>query len=392
MKIANNLPRLTLVSSIILAFAAVGLLTFPQNALAFDNYKEFKKDHLDFELGANYFYTEANYFTLGGSTTNLTSGNHYMLIDSTLSARYVASNMSFFATGFLSSAESRDTLVTRKNATFTQALLGVDFVMMDYFVQIIPELGGIIPITTVSSVPSNVITNEGVYEAWARVNVQKEFGRLRAYSWIGFDYRSDGRSSLLPWGLGLSAKLGSFRLGAEVTGSHTVVNDADSEFFKKQNRITIVNGINGGSCKFYCPNPSLIDSLVFINWNATPAFSMQLNGGTTLAGENSAAGYHAGLLIRYSFDLANIPAPSEKPEVSRFEGSSGRVRTNIRPSESEISSEKKISAFQEETKDGVDQTIFKPQPTKKAKAVDQELQNQMDNAELQIELKQRKQK
>jgi hypothetical protein len=57
----------------------------------------------------------------------------------------------------------------------------------------------------------------------------------------------------------------------------------------------------------------------------------------------------------------------------------------------ELSSSTKVRQFKEQTNDGVDQQIFKPRPTKrKARVKDKQLQQQLNDAEFQIELKSKK--
>ncbi len=59
--------------------------------------------------------------------------------------------------------------------------------------------------------------------------------------------------------------------------------------------------------------------------------------------------------------------------------------------DTEISSEKKVKKFREETNDGIDQNIFRPRPTKKP-VKNKKLQKQLDDTEFQVELKADKKK
>jgi hypothetical protein len=387
MKIAMNLQRLTFVLAVLVGISTGGFIISPSEALAFDNYKEFKRDHLDFQIGGNYFYSNSNYIDMGTGTTSLPTDNHFKLIDANLETRYIANDMSYFAMGTFSSAESKDAVLTRSNGSLSQVLLGVDFVMFDHILQVIPELSVLIPFNTVTASADKVLNSEGVYQVTTRVNIQKELGRFRAYSWIGFNYRSDDRSYLLPWGVGLTANLKSFKFGGEIFGSQSVTNDKASDFFSKSGRQATVTAIDAGSYLFYYPNPTVVDSSIYAAWKMTPSFQVQVNGGMTLAGENTAAGYHVGTMIRYSFDLNELAQPIEKLEPVHNEAPAGKSSLHIQSNDSELSSEKKVTRFREETNDGVNQGLFKAQPTKKTKAVDDDLQKQMDSTELQIEMK-----
>ena len=92
---------------------------------------------------------------------------------------------------------------------------------------------------------------------------------------------------------------------------------------------------------------------------------MGFDGGMTLAGSNIADGYHVGGFLRYSFDMSDgyvqpeaAPAPVFQP-VPTYKSNMYKDANSLSDSE--------VKKFKEDTKDGVDQKIFKPQPTKKPK-------------------------
>lgn len=382
---ANNLQRLTLL------FVGLFLLVpGGEKAHAFDNYKEFKRDHWDFELGTQYFYSEANYVNMGGGTQKLTSGNHYQLIDVNFSTRYMPSrDWSVFALATIGSAESKNSVSTRSNSSLSQAIGGFDFIMYDGAFQLVPEIAVLIPFEKVNGSGDQVLNSEGVFEAWARMTAQKDLGAARMYGWLGINYRGEGRSYLMPWGVGLQGKFATWKLGAEVFGTQSITDDTDTS--NKALRNAYLNQVDAESFRWYSVNPSVVDTLLYATWNLTPAWSLQANAGATVAGENSAAGYHVGGFIRYSFDLTqgySAPAAYEPVRNSVPRGKSNMYKE----ADTDLSSEKKVKKFREQTDDGVDQSLFKPAPTKRPKTVDDELQRQMDDAEMQIELKQDKKK
>lgn len=386
---ANNLQRMTLLFVGLFFLTSLG----GRPAYAFDNYKEFKRDHWDFELGSQYFYSQANYVNMGTATQNLSSGNHFRQIDVNLSTRYIpARDWSMFVLANIGSAESKNSLTTRTNSSLNQVLGGADFLMYDGVVQLVPELALLIPLEKVSTSNDQALNSEGVFEGWARLTVQKNFALARAYGWWGVNYRGEGRSYLMPWGVGLQRKWGAWKLGGEFFGTQSITDDTSTS--NKVIRNAYLNQVDAESYKWYSVNPSLVDTLLYATWNISPAWSLQINGGMTVAGENAAAGYHAGGFIRYSFDLAKgyVPPPAYEPVHNTVPAGKSNM---YKQTDTDLSSEKKVKKFHEATDDGVDQSLFKPQPTKRKrrkKTIDQELQKQMDNAEMQIELKQDKRK
>lgn len=379
---ANNLQRLTLLF--------VGLFLLAPAAHSFDNYKEFKRDRWDFELGTQYFYSDANYVNMGSGTQKLTSGNHYQLIDVNFSTRYMPSrDWSLFALATIGNAESKNSVSTRTNSSLTQLLGGFDFIMYDGVFQLVPEMAVLIPFEKVDGTADQVLNAEGVFEAWARMTAQKDLGAARMYGWIGFNYRGEGRSYVMPWGVGFQGNFGVWKLGGEFFGTQSITDDKDTN--NKASRNAYLNQVDAESYRWYSVNPSLVDTLLYATWDVAPAWSLQFNGGATVAGENAAAGYHVGGFIRYSFDLTRGYSAPRSYEPVHNAVPSGKSNMH-KESDTELSSEQKVKKFREQTDDGVDQTIFKPTPTKRPKTVDDELQRQMDDAEMQIELKQDKKK
>lgn len=377
---ANNLQRWHLL------IAVLSFLSLPAGAV--DNYKEYRRDRWDFELSTQYFYSEANYPSSGGSSQNLPSGNHYSLWDLNLESRYMPrSDWSLFGWGKLSNSESKDSLATRSNSSITEIAAGMDFMMYNGAFQLVPEFIAIIPLEDVDPNSDAVLNSEGVFEFHSRLIAQKDFGSFRGYGWAGFNYRGDGRSFLLPYGLGAQFKLQRMRLGAELFGYRSITDDTEDTVV----RTGYINGANAGSMKFYSVNPNLLDSQVYWNWLVSPKWTLQVNGGTTLTGSNMAAGFHVGGFIRYSFDMTE--GYSEEPAYEPVNSPVPKYRSNMY--ESEMSSEKQVPTFREQTDDGIDQNLFKPRPTKKPrkkKVDDTYLQQQLDDTEFSVELKSDKKK
>ena len=374
MKIANNLQLLMCIF--------VGLSSVPQFAGAWDNYKEFKRDHLEMDLGSQLFRSEANYLTSGGGTTNLATGNYYQLLDVKLSGRYIPrNNWSIFASGTVGSAESKNAAITRANSSMSESQIGVDFILFSKFFQVIPEIVAVIPFEKVDPTTDTVLNTEGVMELRSRISIQKDLGTLRAYGWLGFSYRDEGSSYLMPWGAGAQLKWSRIILGGEIFGYESMTEDTDKNAFARSTYTTVADG---GSLKFYSYNPSLIDTQVYFTWLVSPQFSIQANGGTTLMGSNMAAGYHVGALLRYSFDLGEVYI--EEPSGEPLPMDNTRVN---RPSDREA-----VESFKETTEDGINQDLFKDQPVDKtevkSKVMDEDLQRQLDETEFNVDLKNKK--
>lgn len=383
MKIANNLKCWALV--------ALGVLSLSEAALAVDNYKEFRRDHWDFEFSADYFHSEANYPSSGGDSESLLGGNSFSLLDSRFATRFAPKNdWSVFGWGTVSNAESKDSIAVRANSSLSEAAIGFDFLMYSDLFQMVPEVVFVMPFEEVDPASDAVLNSEGVFEVRSRLVAQKDFGNLRSYGWLGFNYRSGGRSFLMPWGIGTQFKFKRFRLGAELFGYQSVSEDTTD--VNEALRTSYINGVNAGSMRFYGVKPSLVDTQVYATWLLTPKWNLQAQGGMTLAGSSSAAGFHVGASIGYSFDLTEGYA--EQEYVAPVESPVPEYRSNMYE-DSGLSSEKKVRRFREETEDGVDQNLFKARPTKAKRTPrlqSDDLQQQLDETEFKVDLKSNKKK
>ncbi len=349
MKIAINLKPWNLFA---LAFCLSSSV-----AMAKDNYREFKRDHWDFELSTEYFYSEANYTSFGESSSSLPSGNHFQLMDFSFATRYMPNKKSsYFAMMNVGVAESRNSFATRTNSTINKVMAGVDFLVYSDQFQLIPEVSLLFPIDKVDPDSDTVANNEGVLELHTRLHVQKDFGGSRGYGWLGFDFRSEGRSFLLPWGIGFQKRMSKYRVGAEVFGFQSVTDDTvENDTLRR----SYINAVNAGSFKFYSANPALVDAMLYATWLASQQWNFQVTAGNTIMGDNMAAGFHVGASVLYSFDLTDGYSSETYRPIS---SPAPRSRSNMYR-ESELSSERKVRQFEEDINDGVDQKQFRARPT-----------------------------
>lgn len=387
MKIANTLIH---AASATLAL----MLSLPSTLMAFDNYKQFKRDRWDFDLSSEYFRTESNYNS-GGSQERLGSGQYLHSMDVNIGTRYfLGKKSSFFASTTISTVETRGSIATRTNSTISQAVAGVDWLAYSESFDLIPEVSLLMPLDVASLGGDTALNAEGVVELRPRFTVQTQFRSFGTYAYSGFTYRDKGRSFLLPWGVGAFYKLSNSRVGAEIFGYQSITDDKDTK--NRSERLANLMTVNAGSLRYASVNPSLMDTNFFWHTGINNAWSFDVAGGISVMGTNTASGFHLGALVRYSWDLTrgySEPTPTYEPSESTLAPVRGRSR--MYQDNDDLSTEGKVKRFKETTNDGVDQKIFKkkaltPAPVRPDR--DPRLQKQLDDVEMQIELKSNKKK
>lgn len=364
------------------------LVLLSQQAYAINRYKIFDEGRWDLDAQMNYMRSDANY-KLSGEQQSLINNNYYQLFDTALGTRYSWSD-SWALYGYLNigNAESKGIDSTRTNSSLSKAWVGTEFLISLGNFELIPEVSLLVPLEKVNSTQDSVMNNEGVNEFTAKMNAQMEMRSFLMFGYIGFTYRDQGRSYLMPWGVNAEFKMSKFSLGGELFGFQSITSDADKGNLSEANREFLSAKVNGGSKKFYSIDPSVIDFNIYFKLNINPKMELGAGAGTTISGANYAAGFHAGAFFTYSFGGAS----------TYYE----RSRTTYE--ESKISTDRKTEKFQEDTQDGVDQQIFRPQPTpvpkppppppkkKRYSPSQKDLQNKMDDVEMSIELKSKKKK
>lgn len=369
------------------------LICLAYKANSFNKLKTYEARTFEVGAGVSYFESTAN-FNGDGNKVNLLSTNKFTLLDSVLESRYVFPGAwSISASAGISNAESKNTDFVRTNSVLNMVSASVDYMVYRGFMDLIPEFTFKYSLDPISATQDTVMTNEGVMEMTAMLKAQNNYSWFSYYLGAGYNYRSE-RSGLLPWNLGAGVKWGhqSF-VGAEISGFQSISDDGDKGTLESA-RYSLIQRVNGGSYKFYSVNPSHIQAGVNLDVAFSRAFVLKSSFATSLSGQNYANGMTISLGLTIMFDaLTNKSYQYENPK-------SVKTVEPIKEKESEVI--EKDENYRIQTDDGVDQTLFQkepevpkaPKPTAKVKAKlsDEDIQSQLDQAEMTIKLKANKKK
>lgn len=328
---------------------------------------------VDFQT--TYYQATANYTKDGGEYVGLDSGHSFRLIDFDFGTRWVpTSRWGIYLSSRVSNAESNDTINTRRNSTFTQAVIGTDYrLYAGKSFELIPDLSVTVPVERVDAAADEVLNREGSLEATAKMIARMHWGRLDPFAFVGFNYRDENRASLLPYGVGAELQLGSWMFGGEVRGYQTVIKDSSN--INSLQRIAIA-ARSGGALRYYSENPSLLETNFWLRKAFLDSWDFKLGAGTSITGTNTAAGWNVIAGLSYFFE--------------GWKSSPGSSSASSRPYRAV---EDNSGQFQEEINDGVDQNLFeapKPPPLPPKPAANpekQKLQKELDQTEFQIQLK-----
>lgn len=369
------------------------LICLAYKANSFNKLKTYEPRTFEVGAGVSYFESTSN-FNSSGNKVNLLSTNKYTLIDSVLESRYVFPGAwSVSAAAGVSNAESKNTDFVRTNSVLNMVSVGADYMVYRGFMDLIPEFTFKYSLDPISTTQDTVMTNEGVMELTAMLRAQNNYSWFSYYLGAGYSYRAE-RSGLLPWNVGAGIKWGhqSF-IGAELSGFQTISDDGDKGTLESA-RYALIQRVNGGSYKFYSVNPSAIQAGVNLDVAFSRAFIIKSSFTTAMSGQNYANGMTISLGLTVLFDaLMNKSYQYENPKPVK-------VIEPVKEKEPEVI--QKDENYRIQTDDGVDQTLFQKEPevpkapksTVKAKQnlSDEDIQSQLDQAEMTIKLKSNKKK
>lgn len=340
-------------------------------ANAWNELREYQTGQWDFRFKTNYYQALANFTRVGNEFESLDSGSNYSVTDFDFGTRWnPARGIGVYADARIAYAQSTSALgVSRTNSTFNHLRLGGDWVLWSgpgY--QWIPDLSLTYPFTRVDVNDDSVLTGEGAIEISAQLLGRFSWGRFTPYASGGFIYRDEGRSSLIPFAAGLSFYVMESTMGAELRGYLSATRD---QYSSNPIQRETVGPRNGGAMRFYAVNPALMDANFWWKTGFQREWELELGGGFSMTGASTSSGFQVYAVLNYFLTTRPKHSP-QKPLLERF---------------------------QEQTNDGVDQSLFQapppppgiqqepiasPPPKKKTqKSIEQELQE----TEMQLELR-----
>lgn len=336
----------------------------------------------ELSVSGSYLYSNSNY-NGAGAVFDLPSGNQMNDLHSTFAGRILV-NPDWAFSGGLSVAYilTKGSDAQRTNSGISGYHLATDYRFHTQFAELIPSVQVFYPAEKVDEASDSAINSDGSMRVDFLFNVQKKISSTMLFGHLGYAYRDQGRSNLLPWSAGVLWNLNHFELGGRIFGFQSISDDKDTGV--EYNRLTFLNKVNAGSYLYYSINPSVVDIEALLNYNLIADSKLVMAAGFTLMGNNYSQNYHVSASLVFGFGDSG-PSGVRKKIKSIDES----------PVEA-VSSEKKVNNFKEDTSDGVDQNIFKVKPIeeelkpvqpKTQSLPDEDLKSQLDSVEMTIELK-----
>ncbi|MBC7741868.1 MAG: hypothetical protein H7061_06710 [Bdellovibrionaceae bacterium] len=319
----------------------LSVVTFTSISIADEIFKSFAPERFDSYFSVNYFKTEANY-SAQGSQTSLASGASFQITDINAKARYIPSlDFGIYGAINIGSSESADAIATRRNSTLNELTLGVDYqIYTSEFITSYVDGALIKTLEKIKPDTDSALNNDGADKLIAQITAIFDLDGFYPFAQGGFNYRTEGLSTLMTYAGGLEIRFIKATVGAGLYGYITIKDDSKTN--KASERDAVNLRVDAGSKKFNGVNPNNLDSDFYVKFDINRDISIKLNVGTTLLGSNSASGSHFGGTLAWGFG-------GSQRALSRPRSRPVKIEKQTQPAQQ----------FKEDTDDGVNQDYFK---------------------------------
>lgn len=250
----------------------------------------FQSGRFDLDWNTRYFYTQANHDSKGNKYTQLGNKKYFENTTSQLYGRW-GFNESLVGFGSLSASYSRSETATTNFSTsgLSDGQLGVGYLFAHRYVLAAVEASAAFPFETVGFDTNDPLIGEGSTNFDLKLYCGKSFQSLLLYGYLGATARNEGRSTLMPWGIGIRSKLQYWIFEGLLYGFDSVADDEFTDNAARRSAVT--DRVNAGSLYFFAVNPSLIQWEGSVGYKFSSSVHGLVGYGSTITGASSASGY-----------------------------------------------------------------------------------------------------
>lgn len=314
---------------------------------AWNHIKRFFTDRWEINTSMDFLRSEAVYIDEFGQYEKLATSNYYQQADTNLGLRYsYERTWSIWGKAHLPYAMSDDGSTIRTNSGLSHLEFGTEYLISDKSIRWIVEFSTLLALNRYSLNDDVVYLNEGANEYRFLINLQRDWSDAIGYLQTGLNYRDFGRTSLIPFIIGIGYKTTDSIFGIELKNQIPINNQDQNQKSRAISALTV----NGRSTIYSSEAPTLVDSDFYWRTKVNDRTLVTCKLGATITGQDTGAFYHFGVGLSYFWGDEKI----RKEEIMPV-----------------LSADHNTDDFETEIEDGVDQSFFKfevPDPmTQKSK-------------------------
>lgn len=277
-----------------------------------------------FEIKAEYSYlsTSANYPYGGGGAVGLPNGGKYtnmaglgqLTFDVTKQARLYAafSGSQANSTGINLTETTAFNVITETNTStgFNDVSLGAQWWWSYQDFDVVPQFDFLYPTWRVDPNGTGPLTSDAAMRIQAGTWLRYNFVDWVPFAYLGYAYRDEGLSSLMPYAVGLQfAHSEAFWVEGQFRGYQSVVSDTSTSTQYLRN--FYLNQVDGGSYQYYAINPSQAEVALStgVRFGSLGAY---VGGSMTVFGQGSASSWT--VIAGLTFTAAAFAPPPQRDQ------------------------------------------------------------------------------
>lgn len=251
---------------------------------------QWKEGNYGATLNSEFFSSSGNYEDQRNSFAKLadTGTSKITAFENRIKGRYAPSDLSSWYLG-VGYAQIRTTTATLEttNAGLNEVFLGVDFLSVRRWMNVVPELEFSYPVNATDTKQTTPLLSDGVSYARAGLFLFKRYPRFRVESYLGSHIPFEPLAKRFVYSLVAEVALfSSFTFGGGVDGYETVIADTNSYAQRK----TLTDRVMAGSQRYWAKDPALLEGKIWLGLRPDRAFTIRLGYAKTINGLRTAEG------------------------------------------------------------------------------------------------------
>lgn len=214
---------------------------------------------LDYKIDANvtYFTSTTNWASGGGSTADLPNGGYFTdIIGKALYTQDLDKSQRIYGGLTYSQTESSNGINTRTNNGVNEILAGGQMWFKLGSYDLVADGDLVYPLYRVDTGGDDALLGEGAMKIRTAGWFIYPWHELKAFLYLGYEYRDEGRSHAIPYSLGAKYSLSkNFWLQGEYRGYEKLFDNSDTD--NRNTRDQFLLRVNGGSYRYYALNSAM---------------------------------------------------------------------------------------------------------------------------------------
>lgn len=281
--------------------------------------------HLGFT--ETYFRSEENFSAKGGGFDNLPNGGLYQEFNSHILGDWdLNSNWRLRSNFEFSFVQTETSAYTKENSHPDKVGLGVEYWKNLNRTPLIIYSQVQVPIYKPDLNSEDAFGSDGAFNLDIGLFTRPRFGNFIGNLGVGYKWRSENLSHLLPWTVGASYSFGVGQIGGGIRGFQTVIKDSGNTANQTERSSAIANG-QGGSLAYLSVGPQLQQLYVNSRWGLIKGLDLSTDFAYDINGKSSSKGIYAGVGLHWLIDFSGLANGGKSSES--FEVESDRYRENL---------------------------------------------------------------